>query len=70
LAVRIISGLTDGIVGHDIKDKVLRAVVSELVGLSGRENEGVARFDWIRAVLMPDEAGSGDNMVKFPLGAV
>ena len=70
VAVGIIPGFVDGIVGDDVEDEVLRAVVDDLVGFVGFEDEGVAGLDARGAVLVADGAGAGDDMIEFPLRAM
>src|SRR5712691_4708801 len=70
LAVGIIGVFANGVVGYDIENQVFGAVIGELMGFAGLEDEGVAGFDGVGAVVVADEAGAGNDVIEFPLGAV
>ena len=52
IAVGVVAGLADGVVGDDVDDEVLGAVVEELMGFTGLEDKSVAGFDGCGAVLI------------------
>lgn len=59
LAVGIVTGFADRIIGDDHDDKIDISIVGELMRLARFENEGVAGFDRRRAAVMPNDASAG-----------
>ena len=53
-AVRIVARLAERVVGHDVENQILGAVIDELMGLAGLEDECIARLDSRRPILVPD----------------
>src|SRR5205807_241827 len=70
VAVGIMTGLADGIIGDDVEDEILGTVVDELVRFAGLEEEGVAGFDGGCSVFMTDDAFAGNDVVELPLRTV
>jgi hypothetical protein len=70
VAVGVMAGLADGIIGDDVDDEVGGTIVDKLVRFAGLEEESVAGFDVSRSFHMADKASAGDDVVKLPLRAV
>src|SRR5262249_27691236 len=60
----------DRIVGDDVKNEIVGMVVDNLVGLVRLEEEGVARGNCRRPVLMANRSLTRNDVVKLPLRAV
>ena len=70
LAVGIIAGFANRVVRDDVEDEVFGAVVDDLMRLAGLEDERITGDNRGRAFCVADGAVAGDDVIKFPLGAV
>ena len=70
VAIGVMAGFADGVVGYDIENQIALAVVDEGMRLAWLEDEGVARRDGRLAVFVAHETFARNHMVKFPLRAV
>ena len=70
VAVGIVGGFANGIIGDQQKNKVVLAVVDDLMRFAGWKDKGVALLQGRQSILVANAAGAGNDLVKFPLGAV
>ena len=70
LAVRIIAGVADRIVGNDIVSQLVGPWIEDLVRFAWREKEGVARHHFGGSGFVPNVATTGNDQVKLRLRGV
>src|SRR5581483_6753357 len=68
--VGIVKRFAHGIVGDDVDDEILGAVVEKLMRLSGSKEAGVAGNDRLRSLVVAHVSFTGNDVIELPLRAV
>ncbi len=69
-AVRIKTPVTPRIIRNNVINKSVRARIAQLMRRARRKDEGVARADFGRSILIAHAALPGNHQVKFCLSRV
>jgi len=70
IAVGVMAGVADWIIGDDVENQILGAGIPDLMRFAGLKDERVARFDRCGPINVPDSPLAGNDMVELPLAAM